>query len=127
MPARTPEELGQLLMQALNAGDVDGVVQLYEAESVLHPSPGQIVRGTSAIRQAIAGFAAINPTMTLTAKSLGQVDDIALTTARWELKGTGPNGEPVELAAQSVEVARRQTDGTWRYLIDSPWGQQWEA
>src|SRR3954469_4619577 len=101
MPARPPEQLGQVMIRALHPRDVDGVVQLYEAESVLHPSPGQIVRGTSAIKQAIAGFAAINPTMTLTAKSLGQVDDIALTTARWELKGTGPNGEPVELAAES--------------------------
>ncbi len=56
---------------------------------------------------------------------MGQVGDIALITAKWELTGTGADGKPVQLAGQSFEVARRQADGSWRYLIDSPWGLEW--
>jgi hypothetical protein len=51
MPARTPEDLGQQFMQALNAGDIEGLLQLYEPGSVLRPMPGQVVEGT-AIRHA---------------------------------------------------------------------------
>ncbi len=125
MSARTPEDLGRLFTAALNVGDVDAVLALYEAESLLRPSPGQSIAGIAGIRQALLGFAAMKPTMTLTAKSLGQVGDIALITAQWELRGTGPDGKPLTLTGHSVEVARRQADGSWRYLIDSPWGLEW--
>jgi ketosteroid isomerase-like protein len=32
------------------------------------------------------------------------------------------HGEPVRLAARNADVLRRQTDGTWRFVIDNPWG-----
>ena len=40
----------------------------------------------------------------------------------WSFDGTGPDGEPVRLAARNADVLRRQTDGTWRFVIDNPWG-----
>ena len=42
----------------------------------------------------------------------------------WSLNGTGPDGNPVALGATTAEVARRQADGTWRYVIDNAWGDQ---
>ena len=35
---------------------------------------------------------------------------------------TGPDGEPVRLEAKNADVLRRQADGTWRFVIDNPWG-----
>jgi len=32
------------------------------------------------------------------------------------------HGEPVRLEARNADVLRRQTDGTWRFVIDNPWG-----
>src|SRR5262245_28476791 len=94
MTARAPEDLGDRFAAALNAGDVDAVVNLYESQSVLRAMPGQAVEGTAAIRQAIVGFLAMKPTMRLTSKSLGQAGHIALITSRWELSGTGADGKP---------------------------------
>jgi ketosteroid isomerase-like protein len=53
---------------------------------------------------------------------LGQANDIALITADWTLKGTGADGKSVQMSGHSVEVARRQGDGTWLFVIDTPWG-----
>jgi ketosteroid isomerase-like protein len=53
---------------------------------------------------------------------LGQCSDIALISANWKLKGTGPDGKPVEMTGTSVEVARKQADGSWLFAIDTPWG-----
>ena len=33
-----------------------------------------------------------------------------------------PDGEPVRLEASNADVLRRQTDGSWRFVIDNPWG-----
>jgi uncharacterized protein (TIGR02246 family) len=124
MPARSPEELDVVFSQALNSGDVDTLVSLYEADSVLTPEPGQVATGHAAIREALNVFIGMKPQMTLKSKTIAQTDDIALTTAKWLLKGTGPDG-PIEMTGNSVEVARRQADGTWLFVIDHPWGLDW--
>lgn len=122
MPARRPEELDRLFSEGLNTGNIDALMALYEPEAVLMPQPGQVVAGTQAIREALAAFIATKPTITLEAKTLAQTRDIALTSARWELSGTGPDGKAIKMGGRSIEVLRRQGDGTWRLVIDNPWG-----
>ena len=51
-----------------------------------------------------------------------EAGDLALVIGVWSFDGTGPDGEPVHLAASNADVLRRQTDGTWRFVIDNPWG-----
>lgn len=51
-----------------------------------------------------------------------EASDLALVTGVWSFNGTGPDGEPVKLAAKSADVLRRQGDGSWRFVIDNPWG-----
>jgi uncharacterized protein (TIGR02246 family) len=125
MPARNPEELDRLFTEALNAGDLDALVALYEPQATLTPEPGRIVTGTHAIREALSAFVATKPTINLRVKTLAQTGDIALTSARWELTGTGPDGNPIQMGGHSVEVSRRQADGTWLFVIDTPWGLEW--
>ena len=122
MGARTPEDLDRLFAQALNSGDVEGLIRLYEPQAALRPEPGQVVQGHAAIRAALNGFLGMKPTIELSPRSLGQCNDIALVTASWTLKGTGPDGKPMQMTGNSIEVARRQADGTWLFAIDTPWG-----
>ena len=127
MPARSPEELDRLFASIMNAGDLDGLVDLYEPQATLTPQPGTVVMGARAIREALGGFMAAKPKITLTSKVLAQTGDIALTTSKWDLSGTGADGKPMKMSGQGVEVARRQPDGTWRFVIDSPWGLEWDG
>jgi len=124
MPAHNPEELDVLFVQAFNAGDIEAMMKLYEPAASLTPQPGQVVSGTKALREALSGFVARKPRMTLEARTLAEAGGIALTTSKWVLEGTGPDGKPMKAEGQSAEVARRQPDGTWLFVIDNPHGLQ---
>jgi uncharacterized protein (TIGR02246 family) len=124
MPAQKPEDLDVLFASAINAGDIEALVKLYEPGACLMPEPGQVVSGTKALREALGGFLAMKPRIKLDVRKLAETGGIAFTTSKWVLEGTGPDGKPVKMEGQSAEIVRRQSDGTWLFVIDSPYGLQ---
>lgn len=121
MPATAPDETNELFEAAINSGDVDAALALYEPEACLVASPGEPVFGLDAIRVVLQGFVDAKPTLTMEPSAVLQVGDLALTAHAWKAAGDGPDG-PVELAGHATEVVRRQADGTWRFVIDDPYG-----
>ncbi len=109
MPARSPEEVDALFEKALNAGDLEGLVALYEPDATLIPQPGQEAKGRDAIRQALAplveGKAQIDLRVERTVRS---GDELAATYGVWTMR----MGDQ-ELSGKTIEVVRRQPDGTW--------------
>ncbi|HET6788458.1 MAG TPA: nuclear transport factor 2 family protein [Aquabacterium sp.] len=124
MPATTPEQIHQLFEDMFNAGDIDGLMELYESNAALIAQPGSVAHGSEQVRAALEGFLSLKGRITLDTKLAFIVSDLAYLSNTWSLSGTGPDGEPVVLGATTAEVARRQADGTWRYLIDNAWGDQ---
>ncbi len=122
MPIHHPEDFHQAFAEAFNAGDLDALAALYEPEAVFVPQVGPTVTGIEAIRAALSGFLALKGTMTLNPLSVVTAGDIALIRGAWTLTGTAPDGSIVNLSGRSAEVARRQADGTWSYVIDHPHG-----
>jgi uncharacterized protein (TIGR02246 family) len=122
MPARTPEDLDRLFAGAMNAGNVDALMELYEPQASLMPAPGKVAAGMEAIREALAGFIAGKPKMSLSPRVVSRSADLALLTSKWTLTMTGPDGKPTQMAGQSIEVVRRGSDGNWRFAIDLPFG-----
>ena len=123
MPATEPEHIHGLFEQAFNAGDIDALVALYEPDAALVPQPGAIAEGQAAIRESLRWFLDRGGQISLETKLVLRVGDLAYLANRWSLTGgTMPDGSPAELAATTAEVARRQPDGTWLYVIDNAWG-----
>jgi uncharacterized protein (TIGR02246 family) len=110
------------LVDAINHGDLERAVVAYEPEAVLLVQPGQLARGSSELRKALAGFIALTPTLTSEAQEVIEVGDIAQYLGRWNLRGTDPAGKPVEMAGESADILRRQADGRWLIALDNPWG-----
>jgi uncharacterized protein (TIGR02246 family) len=124
MPVHTPEELQPLWAEAFSAHDLEAVMALYEPEATLIPQPGQEVTGTEAIRDALSGFLALNPNFELEFKKAFQAGDIALLFSEWTMSGTDPEGNVVELEGRTSDVAHRQADGSWLFVIDDPYGTE---
>ena len=50
-PARDPQDLERFLVVRQNAGDVEGMLALFEPDAVVDTADGRITRGTEAIRK----------------------------------------------------------------------------
>jgi uncharacterized protein (TIGR02246 family) len=124
MSARTPKELHRLFAEALNAHDIEALMALFEPDATLIPQPGQVVTGTEAIREALSGFLALKPKFELEFKKAFQAGDIALLFSDWTLSGTDPDGNAIELAGRTSDVARRQSYGSGLFVIDNPFGSE---
>jgi uncharacterized protein (TIGR02246 family) len=117
-----PEQVLKSIVDGINTGDFDTLMSLYEPEAAFAIKPGTLNRGLPGVREALAGFIAMKGTLDLKVTRVLEASDLALVTTVWSFTGTGPNGEPVNLAGKSADVLRRQSDGSWRLVIDNPWG-----
>ena len=118
----TPEQVLKSIVDGIDTGNLDALASLYEPEAAFATQPGTLSHGLPGVREALAGFIAMNGKLDLSVTRVLEVSDLALVTAVWSFTGTGPDGEAVKLAAQSADVLRRQADGSWRFVIDNPWG-----
>jgi uncharacterized protein (TIGR02246 family) len=116
----TPEALMRTFSDRVHAGDLDGLVALYEPAAVFEPQPGVVVEGHEAIRQALAELLALRPTMVAETVEVLQADDVALVINEWTMTGTAPDGSEVRQGGRSADVVRRQPGGGWLVLIDHP-------
>jgi ketosteroid isomerase-like protein len=122
--ARQPEACNRLLLAALEAGDIETSVLLYEPTAVLFKKSGETMTGHDAIRDNNAALIALKPTFLIEeiVTTLNGDQSIATTRMKASLKGTKADGAPVSGTINSLEVLRKQQDGTWRYVIDDPFG-----
>jgi ketosteroid isomerase-like protein len=122
MSTATPEQVLESIVAGINSGDLDSLMPLYESEAAFVPKPGTLAHGPSGVSEALTGFISMNGELKLDVTRVLEVDDLALVVGVWSFNGTGPDGEPVKLAANNADVLRRQSDGSWRFVIDNPWG-----
>lgn len=104
--AMQPEDLGRMFAERASAGDVAGLVALYEPEAVLAGQDGA-ARGHDAIRARLEQFLAGAPTLSGTVRPAVRNGDLALTSTGF------PGGA-------TAEIARRQPDGSWLWVADQP-------
>ena len=106
-PARDPQDLERLLIARQWAGDVDGMVALFDPHAVVDTGDGRLTHGTEAIRALFAGVVATGRKYELGKQNPALVNgDLALTSTR------------LADGSATAEVARRQSDGTWLWVID---------
>jgi uncharacterized protein (TIGR02246 family) len=122
MSAATPEQVLESIVSGINSGDLESLMPLYESEAAFAAEPGSLAHGPSGVREALTGFIAMKGKLDLEVTRVLEVGDLALVIGVWSFNGTGPDGELMELSARNADVLRRQSDGTWRFVIDNPWG-----
>jgi uncharacterized protein (TIGR02246 family) len=99
----------------VNDQDLDGLMALYEPDAALVLLDGSVVTGREAIREQYAGMLQPDGRMTLRTRYTLEIGDLAVLSNAW----TFTAGDQT-MSAVTHEVARRQSEGGWLYVIDHP-------
>ena len=118
----TPQKVLAAIVDGINTGNLDSLMSLYEPDAAFAKQPGNLARGSSGVRESLAAFTAMEGTLDLEVTRVLEASDLALVAGVWSFVGTAPDGEPVKLTGHNADVLRRQSDGSWRFVIDNPWG-----
>jgi uncharacterized protein (TIGR02246 family) len=115
-----PGQLGQLFAERANVGDLEGMVALYEDDATFVGPDGGSASGRAAIRERLEALLAIGPQITDTSCEVVIAGDVALMSNRFRIMLGTEDGDGAGFDGASTEIARRQPDGGWLYLIDHP-------
>jgi enoyl-CoA hydratase len=120
MSVYDPEQLAHLFAERASAGDLEGLLTLYESDATFVGPDREKAAGTDAIRERLTSLLAAAPQITpLDGQEMVRAGDVVLMTGRWRMAlGEGEGAATVE--GTSTEVARRQADESWLYVIDRP-------
>jgi ketosteroid isomerase-like protein len=113
MTASSPEEICRLFRQYMREGDLESVLTLYDPEAVFLNESGEVVEGEE-LRRELAPLAAARASFAFKVKQVIRSGDVALMHTEWRITS------PQQRSLYAIEVARRQVDGSWRWLIGDP-------
>ena len=111
----TPKEIHPAFEAAFNRPDLDGLMALYAPDAAMFRADGSLATGLDAIRQELSGVLGTNGQMSMRSRYVYEAGDLAMLSCEWTLTA----GDQT-MSAVSAEVARRQPDGGWLYVVDHP-------
>ena len=100
----------------VNNQDIDGLMALYAEDASMVLADGSVVSGLAAIREEWSGIIAMNGHITVRSRYAIAAGDLAVLSNEWSFDVDGE-----QLSSVTAEVARRQPDGGWLYILDHPY------
>lgn len=113
----------ETMTHAFHAKNIESVMASYEKQAIVVFEPSSPISDADQIKQMFEGAFTLNPEFTYAGHEVFVSEDIALHIAPWQMEGKTPDGQVIEQSGLSVAVLRKQSDGTWRMVIDNPHGQ----
>lgn len=120
MKVTDPKNLNEHYNALFRAGDLEGLVGLYETNAVLWTTPEHQLTGQEQIREQMKALLTLKGELETTQASCVQHNGLALMNAKWSFKGTDGAGNVVDIGGFSSKLARKGSDGAWRYVMDLP-------
>jgi ketosteroid isomerase-like protein len=111
-----PGELHDRVAEAVNTANVDALLALYEPDARLVNDDGSVITERDAAREVVVGLLSLGGHMDITTRFVIEAGNIALLSNEWHFVA-----DDIKMSGITAEVARRQQDGSWRYIVDNPY------
>ena len=111
--AGTPEEICQLFKRYMQEGDLESLLSLYDTDVVFVSESGEM-RDRQQLKDELAPLVATHTVFDFNIIKVIQADNVALMHTQWIISSSQSR------SLYAIEVARRQPDGSWRWLIGDP-------
>jgi len=120
--AMRPAAVHELFEKHVNDGRLEELARLYEPEAVFVERDGKRVSGAPAIKEYLRRLLAMHARLLI--QNTGAIDagDVVVLLSEWRMERTAPDGSVVVDEGRTYDVVRRRRDGTWRIVVDNPWG-----
>ena len=119
-----PDDWPRQFEEQLNAGDLDGVMELYEPEARFVTRTGETLVGHNAIRKVVSGLIVAKMQFHSRLVRAVIVNEIAQLYTDFEGTMVDGSGETVPVRNKAIEVLRRQPDGSWKLIMGDPNGRE---
>lgn len=106
-------------VERVAAGDLDGVMALYEPDARFVTPSGGVLEGRDGIREIVAGVLAAGTRMQCLAVKAVAAGDVAILYS--DFRATAADGSAT--VQKAIEVLRRRPDGTWGLVVGDPNGR----
>ena len=118
---KTPQEMASYFKSNFNNGNLENLLPLYEDGCVFVSQPGSTITGDK-IKEALVGFLSLKLPIESHVRHVYENNGVAMVITDWSIDGVGPDGNRVSLSGNACDIVRKQKDGTWKYVIDNPFG-----
>ena len=111
-----------MFAEFVGAGDLDGLVGLYEPEAQYIERDGTVRCGPEDIRRVLARLTSSPTTLDVRIVRIVEAGGIAVVYNDWSLRTT-VGGTVVQRAGKAIEIVRRNANGGWLFAVDDPFGR----
>jgi uncharacterized protein (TIGR02246 family) len=121
--AHNAGDVHPIYVKAFNAGDIEATVACYEPGGCFVAKSGRVARGIEELREAYRITFANKPTIKVDiGKIIPAGEDLALIIGEWTSSAETSVGETKVWSGTYTDIVRRQSDGTWKLVLDNPNG-----
>ncbi|WP_428543530.1 YybH family protein [Profundibacter sp.] len=117
-----PNQGHQIFTDALNAKDLDILVDIYADDAVMVAPGNNVIRGKENIRAFFVETLKVVESITLDTVFRVNYKDTVVFRSNYTVVYKTEDGQTVTQAASGIEVERLQPDGTWLFIVDHHYG-----
>ena len=121
-----PADVYPTLMKAFNAGDIDGILACYEPQACFVSKSGRAARGAVELRDLYRAMLSTSPQVKLDVRKItpsgGDLALVVVDWTEWTPNTASSAGGAKQWGGTAMDIVRKQPDGTWKLVLDIPYG-----
>lgn len=120
--AQEPAKFPTAFDHALNAGNIEDLLSLYDEQATIRTSDDRVEQGYPAIRLEMEKLIDAKAELVNQTRHTFQSGDTALIVVDWTLTLSTPEGQQIHQSGTATNVLKHDSQRGWRMIVANPQG-----